>query len=33
MEASIMGMKDLFDRDVSYQIPVFQRPYAWGREE
>ncbi len=33
MEASIMGMKDLFDRDVSYRIPVFQRPYAWGNEE
>ena len=33
MKASIMGMKDLFDRDVSYQILVFQRPYAWGEEE
>ena len=33
MEANIMGIDDLFDRDVSYRIPVFQRPYAWGKEE
>ena len=33
MKANIMGIDDLFDRDVSYRIPVFQRPYAWGKDE
>ena len=33
MKAKIMGMGDLFDRDVSYRIPAFQRPYAWQEEE
>lgn len=33
MDAKIMGMGDLFDLDVSYRIPTFQRPYAWAEEE
>ena len=28
-----MGLGDLFDFDVSYRIPEFQRPYAWSEEQ
>ena len=30
MEASIVSIQTLFGDQVSYQIPQFQRPYAWG---
>ena len=33
MDAKIMGLKDLFDFDVSYRIPEFQRPYAWNDQQ
>ena len=33
MDAKIMGLNDLFDFEVSYRIPEFQRPYAWGEEQ
>lgn len=33
MDANIMGMDVLFNRAVSYRIPVFQRPYAWGNDQ
>ena len=33
MDAKIMGLSDLFDFDVSYRIPEFQRPYAWTEEQ
>ena len=33
MDAKIMGLGDLFDFDVSYRIPEFQRPYAWSEEQ
>ena len=29
MEARIMDLQQLFGQQVSYRIPVFQRPYAW----
>ena len=33
MDADIMGLKDLFGFGISYRIPEFQRPYAWGEEQ
>ena len=30
MEANIVNLKTLFEPDISYRIPQFQRPYAWG---
>ena len=33
MEAKLMGLNDLFNFDVSYRIPEFQRPYAWSEEQ
>ena len=33
MDAKIMGLNNLFDLSVSYRIPEFQRPYAWGVEQ
>ena len=33
MEASIVHLQTLFGDQVSYQIPQFQRPYAWGEED
>ena len=33
MDSKIMGLGDLFDFDVSYRIPEFQRPYAWSEEQ
>ena len=32
MDAGILGLDDLFGHNVSYRIPVFQRPYAWTQE-
>ena len=32
MDAGIVNFKTLFGDQVSYQIPQFQRPYAWGEE-
>ena len=32
MEARIVNFQTLFGDQVSYQIPQFQRPYAWGEE-
>ncbi len=32
MEARIVHFQTLFGNQVSYQIPQFQRPYAWGEE-
>ena len=31
MKAKIQTLDGLFNTDVSYRIPVFQRPYAWGK--
>ena len=33
MDARIVHFKSLFGDQVSYQIPQFQRPYAWGKED
>ncbi len=33
MDAQIVNFKSLFGDQVSYQIPQFQRPYAWGEED
>ena len=32
MEAKIVNLRTLFEQQVSYRIPVFQRPYAWKRD-
>lgn len=32
MEARIRDLRELFHQQVSYLIPQFQRPYAWGEE-
>ena len=33
MDARIVHLQTLFGDQVSYQIPQFQRPYAWGEGE
>ena len=33
MEAKIQNLAGLFEDPISYRIPVFQRPYAWGKEQ
>ena len=33
MEARIVDLKTLFETEVSYRIPQFQRPYAWKRKK
>ena len=33
MEARIVDLKTLFETEVSYRIPQFQRPYAWRRKK
>ena len=33
MKTSILTPKDLFQKDVRYTIPPFQRPYVWKSEE
>lgn len=32
MDANIRNLRELFQQQVSYRIPQFQRPYAWGEE-
>ena len=33
METDILTPKDLFQKDVHYVIPPFQRPYVWSQED
>ena len=33
MEADALNPRALFDGNVSYEIPPFQRPYVWNEEE
>ena len=33
MDANIKNLQSLFGTQVSYQIPQFQRPYAWRQED
>ena len=32
MEAKIVDLRTLFEQQVSYKIPEFQRPYAWKKD-
>lgn len=32
MDANILELRELFNQQVSYRIPQFQRPYAWGEQ-
>ncbi|MBT4644315.1 MAG: DUF262 domain-containing protein [Deltaproteobacteria bacterium] len=33
MEANTRDLERIFDQTISYQVPLFQRPYVWTREE
>lgn len=33
MKADTLSLKALFQKDVRYVIPTFQRPYVWGQEQ
>ncbi len=33
MKADILSPKALFQKDIRYVIPLFQRPYVWNQEE
>ena len=33
MEANILKLRDLFQKDIRYLIPTFQRPYVWNQED
>ncbi len=33
MKADILSPKALFQRDIRYIIPTFQRPYVWNQED
>ena len=33
MKADILTLKALFQKDVRYTIPMFQRPYVWNQED
>ena len=33
MEANARNLERIFDSTVSYQIPLFQRPYVWNEEK
>ena len=33
MKTDILNPKDLFQKDVRYTIPLFQRPYVWTQDE
>jgi len=33
MEAGKRTVKELFQRDIHYVIPTFQRPYVWNQEQ
>lgn len=32
MNAEIVDIEGLFQEQISYRIPQFQRPYTWGEE-
>ena len=32
MDANIVNLQTLFQQPISYRIPQFQRPYAWGKD-
>ena len=33
MKAEILTLKALFQKDIQYIIPAFQRPYVWTMDE
>ena len=33
MKTDILNPKDLFQKDVRYTIPPFQRPYVWSHDD
>ena len=33
MHTDILTPKDLFQKDVRYTIPPFQRPYVWNQDD
>ena len=33
MQAGTHTVKELFQKDIRYIIPTFQRPYVWSQEE
>ena len=33
MKVDILTLKALFQKDVRYVIPTFQRPYVWNQED
>ncbi len=33
MDANTRKIEKLFDQTVTYQVPIFQRPYVWNREK
>src|SRR5437870_5480729 len=33
MKADIVNLKTLFQKDVRYLVPLFQRPYVWNQED
>ena len=33
VKAEILTLKALFQKDVRYVIPTFQRPYVWNQED
>ncbi len=33
MEANTRKLEKIFDQTITYQVPLFQRPYVWTREK
>jgi uncharacterized protein with ParB-like and HNH nuclease domain len=33
MKADTLTLKTLFQKDVRYVIPIFQRPYVWNQDD
>ena len=33
MKADILNLRNLFQKDVRYVVPTFQRPYVWNQED
>ena len=33
MKADTLTLKNIFQKDVRYVIPTFQRPYVWNQDD
>ena len=33
MEANTRHLERIFDPTITYQVPLFQRPYVWNKDE